>query len=61
MSAVAEPEISFQAELYGEATHEESDRPTDGPSICTFVKPAGPRSEEEPDGGRPRGRFGRAI
>ena len=51
MTAVAEPEISFQAELYGEATHEETDRQTDGPSICTFVKPAGPRREEEPDGG----------
>ena len=28
-----------------------TDRQTDGPSICTFVKPAGPRREEEPDGG----------
>ena len=46
MSAVVEPEISFQAELYGEATHEVRDRPTDGPSICTFVKPAGPRASE---------------
>lgn len=39
MTAVAEPEISFQAELYGEATHEEIDRQTDHLSALLLNRP----------------------